>query len=55
MITRTDGSTITVATWTAAGQRAVDLAASTGIARSEITGVDIRVRGTNSPLVRTDT
>ena len=41
VITRTDGSTITVATWTAAGQRAVDLAASTGIARSEITGVDI--------------
>ncbi|QHC72182.1 zf-HC2 domain-containing protein [Rathayibacter sp. VKM Ac-2801] len=55
VITRTDGSTITVATWTAAGQRAVDLAASTGIARSEITVVDIRVRGTNTPLVRTDT
>ncbi|OZD55598.1 hypothetical protein CH252_07005 [Rhodococcus sp. 06-1477-1B] len=55
VVTQTDGTTTTVATWAAKGYRAVDLAASTGIARSDIRGVDIRVRGANSPLVHADT
>ena len=55
VVTQTDGSTTTVATWAATGYRAVDLAASTGIARAEIRGVDIRVRGADSPLVHANT
>ncbi|WP_440708737.1 anti-sigma factor family protein [Herbiconiux sp. YIM B11900] len=53
VVTDADGTQTTVATWTAAGSSAGNLSASTSIPTSTIREVDIRVAGTDQPLVRT--
>ncbi|MDO9397234.1 MAG: hypothetical protein Q7T71_11860, partial [Herbiconiux sp.] len=54
VVTDTDGSETTVASWTASGGGAAgNLSASTSIATADISSVDIRVSGTDRPLVRT--
>lgn len=54
VVVRTDGSTQTVASWTAAGVDARGLSASTDIARSDIASVQVRLRGEQGVLVGVD-
>ncbi|MCJ1715797.1 zf-HC2 domain-containing protein [Curtobacterium sp. VKM Ac-2922] len=54
VVVRTDGSTSTVASWTAAGADAHGLSASTEIARSDIASVQVRLRGQQVVLAGVD-
>lgn len=54
VVVRTDGSTSTVASWTAAGADARGLSASTDIARSDIASVQVRLRGQQAVLAGVD-
>ncbi len=53
VVTDAAGDETTVASWSAAGEAAGNLSASTSIATSQIEAVDIRVSGSDRPLVRT--
>jgi len=55
VVTQTDNTTLTVATWDAAGSRAADLSASTAIPSLKITSVEIRLQGSTVALARLDT
>lgn len=52
VVTDADGTQTTVATWTATGASAGNLSASTSIPTKLIREVDIRVAGSDQPLVR---
>ncbi|WIB60910.1 zf-HC2 domain-containing protein [Curtobacterium sp. MCLR17_007] len=54
VVVRTDGSTSTVASWTAAGADARGLSASTDIARADIASVQVRLRGDRAVLAGVD-
>ncbi|OIH97750.1 anti-sigma factor [Curtobacterium sp. MCBA15_001] len=54
VVVRTDGSTTTIASWTAAGADARGLSASTDIARSDIASVEVRLRGHQDVLAGVD-
>ncbi|TAJ49519.1 MAG: hypothetical protein EPO52_04415 [Herbiconiux sp.] len=53
VVTDATGTETTVATWSAAGGAAGNLSASTSIPTDQIAAVDIRVAGSDRPLVRT--
>ncbi|WP_382304586.1 anti-sigma factor family protein [Herbiconiux sp. UC225_62] len=53
VVTDAQGTETTVASWSAAGEKAGNLSASTSIPTSELRSVDIRVAGSDRPLVRT--
>jgi hypothetical protein len=53
VVTDGTGSETTVASWTAKGTAAGNLSASTSIPTTDIRSVDIRVAGSDRPLVRT--
>ncbi|WP_368499175.1 anti-sigma factor [Herbiconiux sp. A18JL235] len=53
VVTDRAGAETTVASWTAYGEDAGNLSASTSIATADIRSVDIRVAGTDRPIVRT--
>ena len=53
VVTRTNGTETTVATWSASGEYAKGLAATTGIPEAQIRSVDIRLHGRSTPLVET--
>jgi hypothetical protein len=50
VVVRTDGTTQTVGSWTAAGADARGLSASTDIPRDEIESVQVRLRGERGAL-----
>ena len=54
VVVRTDGTTSTVASWTAAGADARGLSASTDIARADIASVQVRLRGDRAVLAGVD-
>jgi anti-sigma factor RsiW len=54
VVTDTSGGQTTVASWTARGSEAGNLSASTSIPTTDIRSVDIRVAGSDRPLVRTE-
>ena len=53
VVTDAAGTETTVASWSAAGEAAGNLSASTSIPTDQIAEVDIRVAGSDRPLVRT--
>jgi len=53
VVTDAAGTETTVASWSAAGEAAGNLSASTSIPTDQIAAVDIRVAGSDRPLVRT--
>jgi hypothetical protein len=53
VVTDAQGSETTVASWSAAGDKAGNLSASTSIPTAQLRSVDIRVAGSDRPLVRT--
>ncbi len=53
VVTDRGGAETTVASWTAYGEDAGNLSASTSIPTADIRSVDIRVAGTDRPIVRT--
>ncbi|MCS5718869.1 zf-HC2 domain-containing protein [Herbiconiux sp. CPCC 205763] len=53
VVTDAQGTETTVASWSASGEKATNLSASTSIPTSELRSVDIRVAGGDRPLVRT--
>jgi hypothetical protein len=53
VVTDAQGAETTVASWSAGGEKAGNLSASTSIPTSELRSVDIRVAGSDRPLVRT--
>ncbi|SDZ33309.1 anti-sigma factor family protein [Herbiconiux ginsengi] len=53
VVTDAQGAETTVASWSAGGERAGNLSASTSIPTSELQSVDIRVAGSDRPLTRT--
>lgn len=50
VVVRSDGTTQTVATWSAAGAEARGLSASTDIPRDDIRSVQVRLRGEQGAL-----
>ena len=54
VVVRVDGTTQTVASWTAAGADARGLSASTDIPRDQIASVQVRLRGQAGPLAGVD-
>jgi hypothetical protein len=53
VVTDAQGTETTVASWSAAGEKAGNLSASTSLPTNELRSVDIRVAGSDRPLVRT--
>ncbi|WP_420369344.1 anti-sigma factor family protein [Curtobacterium sp. L1-20] len=54
VVVRTDGTAVTVASWTAAGEDARGLSASTDVPRTDIASVQVRLRGQADPLAAVD-
>ncbi|TDN44215.1 putative zinc finger protein [Curtobacterium flaccumfaciens] len=54
VVVRTDGTTQTVASWTAAGADAKGLSASTDVPRTDIASVQVRLRGQDDALAAVD-
>jgi hypothetical protein len=53
VVTDTSGVETTAASWTATGSKAENLSASTSVPATDIRSVDIRMAGSDQPLVRT--
>lgn len=53
VVLRDDGAPVTVATWSAAGADAKDLAAATDVQLASITSVEVRVHGSGTVLAST--
>lgn len=54
VVVRSDGSTVTVASWSAAGEDARGLSASTDVPRADIASVQVRLRGDDRVLADVD-